>query len=222
MAGLFTLNSESLGVLDEDVLGGLGTGYVEGQNSSSGAAIGIEGAAGVVAGANTSDGSINGVPGFSGAATGLQSSNGTNIGTPDIFGNADGAASSIGSAIGNPSVTGFCSGSSTSSGSATGSPFTPTPPEPKPSGKGGRYAPRFDYSKKPLRPVRRSGGVRGSSNSDGVVTGLCGFSGRSVGVSASVGGCGGVRWPSDELVAQWARIAARKKLENELLILEML
>jgi hypothetical protein len=192
-------------------------GSVAGAAVTSASVIGYEGAVGRVDGSSITSAVISGSPDISGAALGESLTSGSASGAPNITGLVSGSAVTSGSVIGGPSVSGSVTGESVTNGSVTGTQFIPSP------SRGGRsYAPKWDYSKKPLRLLRRSGGVTGSSNSDGIVTGLCGFSGRSVGASASSGDCSGVRWPSDELVAEWARISARKKLENELLMLEIL
>lgn len=50
MAGLFTLDSESLGVLDANVLGGFGTGFVVGSGTAAGSVSGSVGFAGSASG----------------------------------------------------------------------------------------------------------------------------------------------------------------------------
>jgi len=70
MAGLFTLNSATLGVLNTNVLGGQGTGFVTGSNTSSGSVTGTLGHNGTVAGSNTSSGSVTGTASSSSAPRG--------------------------------------------------------------------------------------------------------------------------------------------------------
>jgi hypothetical protein len=62
MSGLFTLNDDPLGKLDQGVLGGFGTGFIVGQSTTSGTASGAQGFTGSVAGQSTSAGSASGFP----------------------------------------------------------------------------------------------------------------------------------------------------------------
>lgn len=103
MPGLFTLDSATLGVLGTSVLGGDGTGFVIGSNSSSGSATGTLGHSGTVAGTSASSGSVTGT-----------SSGSENKPRGYPYRKVQKA----------PALSGFVAGSSTSSGSVTGSATT--------------------------------------------------------------------------------------------------
>ena len=241
MAGLFTLDSESLGVLDEDVLGGFGTGFITGSSSSTGSVSGLLGHDGIVTGSNQStgansgavgylgavagfsaaSGSAAGSPGFSGSVSGSQSSAGSVTGEEGNTGGATGSTSSSGSASGSPDISGAASGASTSSGSVTGAapePPEPPAPEPEPSGVAmpRLYLPR-------LEPIRRSGSVTGSSRARGRASGRCGYIGSTSGQTASISRITGRRSqpiPIEPRIRDHS--AERRQHEEEALIMELL
>jgi hypothetical protein len=179
MPGLFTLNSSDLGRLNEDVLGGFGTGFVSGSVVSSGTVAGVQGFSGSVSGSVTSAGSVSGAAGFvgsvsgvgvsSGSVTGAEGNTGTVAGSVTSAGSVSGAVgfagvvtgitTDTGSVSGSPALTGSVIGGSVSSGSVSGS--GPQPPAPTPSEGGGRW-----YL--PAAPLLRFVGfVRGLSRSSG-------------------------------------------------------
>jgi len=241
MAGLFTLDSETLGVLDEDVLGGFGTGFIIGSSSSSGSATGLLGYDGIVTGSSTSTGTVSGAvgyvgaaagsvsasgsaagsPGFSGSVSGSQSSAGSVTGEEGNTGGATGSQSSSGSASGSADISGSVNGSSTSSGSVSGvAPIPPAPPEPEPD-TGGAAMARYYYPR--LQPARRSGSVTGVSRGRGSAAGRCGYSGTVSGYTFSRPTITGRR--SHPIVIE-PRIrdhtAERRHREEEALLLELL
>jgi hypothetical protein len=67
-------------------------------------------------------------------------------------------------------------------------------------------------------PTRHTGGAQGRTRAKATIVGTCGYTGKVSGAQATTGRCVGVRYPSDELVARWARQA----IEYELLTLELL
>lgn len=179
MPGLFTLNSSDLGRLNEDVLGGFGTGFVSGSVVSSGTVAGVQGFSGSVSGSVTSAGSVSGAAGFvgsvsgvgvsSGSVTGAEGNTGAVAGSVTSAGSVSGAVgfagvvagitTDTGSVSGSPALTGSVIGGSVSSGSVSGS--SPQPPAPTPSEGGGRwYLP-------PAPLLRFVGFVRGLSRSSG-------------------------------------------------------
>jgi hypothetical protein len=242
MAGLFTLDSESLGQLDTDVLGGQGTGFVIGESTSTGEVLGVQGftgsasgsstttgtALGVVAfsgsviGSSVSTGSVVGVEGNTGSVAGVSVSTGTADGEPALAGDVDGESVSDGSGAGNPALSGSIVGVSVSTGSASGSPDGPPPP-PEPEIVTG-HAPFFQHvqPRRPRpqqpQPTRHTGGAQGHTRAQSTAVGTCGYTGKVSGLAATTGRCVGVRYPSDELVARWVRQA----IEHELLTLELL
>jgi hypothetical protein len=245
MSGLFTLNDDPLGKLDQGVLGGFGTGFIVGQSTTSGTVSGAQGFTGSVAGQSTSAGSASGFLGLAGSASGSSTtsgaangapllsgfvngsslSSGTAIGTEGNTGSVTGASVSTGSAQGAPQLSGAADGASASSGTATGSPDVPpeppTPPAPTPQQPEG-FA-RWLWDNQPIRrpqpapqpipPKHATGGARGRSRATGNTVGTCGYAGAARGAVSVTGRCIGVRYPSDELVARWARQA----MEHELL-----
>jgi hypothetical protein len=118
MAGLFTLDSESLGVLDTNVLGGLGTGFVTGSTTSSGSVTGTLGHSGSVAGLSSSSGTVTGTsssgneprgypyrkrqkaPAFSGSVAGSSTSSGSVSGRVEFGGQVRGICVASGSGDG--------------------------------------------------------------------------------------------------------------------------
>jgi len=169
VAGLFTLNSIERGVLNENVLGGLGAGFVEGVSTSNGSAVGVQGFAGSANGASVSDGSVSGFVGFFGSIDGVVVSDGNVVGFKNKTGFVDGVTVSFGTVagsknktgfvdgvtvstgftFGSPALSGFADGVLVSFGSASGSPVTPPAPEPVPD-IGNGHAPLFQYE--PIRP----------------------------------------------------------------------
>ena len=246
MAGLFTLDSANLGRLDTDVLGGLGTGFIVGESTSTGQVVGTQGFtgsasgssttsgsvvgsvafAGSVVGSSVSSGSVVGVEGDTGIITGVSISTGSASGAPELAGNVDGENVSQGSGNGSPAFDGSVVGVSVSTGSASGSPDGPPPPPPDPEIVTG-HAP-FIRSERPRRrppkqtkqpqPTMHTGGAHGRTRAKATIVGTCGYTGKVGGAQATTGRCVGVRYPSDELVARWVRQA----IEHELLTLELL
>jgi hypothetical protein len=243
MAGLFTLNSETLGKLDTDVLGGQGTGFVIGESTTTGDVVGVQGFTGSASGSSTttgsalgvvsfvgsvvgstvSTGSVVGVKGKTGNVTGVSVSTGTADGEPALAGTVDGESVSDGSGAGSPALGGSIVGVSVSTGSASGSPDGPPPPPPEPEIVTG-HAPFFQHvqPRRPRlqepQPTRRTGGAQGHTRARSTAVGTCGYTGKVSGLGTTTGRCVGVRYPSDELVARWVRQA----IESELLTLEML
>jgi hypothetical protein len=244
MAGLFTLNSETLGELDTDVLGGQGTGFVIGESTSTGEVVGVQGftgsasgsstttgtALGVVAfagsvvGSTVSTGSVVGVEGNTGNVTGVSVSTGIVDGEPLLAGTADGESVSDGSGAGSPALGGSVVSFSVSTGSASGSPDGPPPPPPPEPEIVTGHAPFFQHvqPRRPRpqqpQPTRHTGGAQGHTRARSTAVGTCGYTGKVSGLAATTGRCVGVRYPSDELVARWVRQA----IEHELLTLELL
>lgn len=242
--GLFTLNTSEL---NEGILGGLGTGFAQGSSTNTGTASGAAGLVGSASGSSESAGTANGAVGFAGSASGSSTSTGTATGAAQLTGQASGATSTAGAATGAPSVsgsasgvsvslgdtsgtpalTGQASGASESTGSATGSPDVPptppTPPAPTPEdivGGGPRFfIPRPPQPPRPqLQSIHREGTAHGYLRARGRATGITGQVGTARGSAICTGLCAGVRWPTDEIVARWARQA----IEQELLTLELL
>jgi hypothetical protein len=246
MAGLFTLDSESLGQLDTDVIGGQGTGFVIGESTSTGDVVGVQSftgsatgsstttgsALGVVAfvgsvvGSSASTGSVVGVEGNTGSVTGVSVSTGTADGTPSLVGIVDGESVGQGAGAGSPALGGSVVGVSVSTGSASGSPDEPPPPAPEPEIVTG-HAPFFQYVPRPQpirprpqqpQPTMHTGGAKGNTQTFATVVGALGYAGKVSGSQTVSGQFAGVRYPSDELVARWAR----QLIEHELLTLELL
>jgi hypothetical protein len=118
MAGLFTLNSATLGVLDTNVLGGQGTGFVTGSNTSSGTVTGTLGHSGTVTGSNTSTGAVTGT------ATGSTSPRGypyrKQVKAAAFVGSASGHNVSSGRVRGSASLSGASIGEMRSTGGSDG------------------------------------------------------------------------------------------------------
>jgi hypothetical protein len=141
-----------------------------------------------------------------------------------VSGSASGASVSLGDTNGSPALTGQASGASESTGTASGSPDVPpdpAPPEPEAIVGGG---PRF-FIPQPPRPPRpqlvathREGVARGYNRARGRATGVVGQTGAVRSAAICTGLCAGARWPTDEIVARWAKQA----IEQELLTLELL
>jgi len=247
MAGLFTLDSASLGQLDNDVLGGLGTGFVIGQSTSTGQVVGVQGFTGSATGASVttgsalgavgfagsvidssvSTGSVVGVEGNTGSVAGVTVSTGTAAGTPALAGNINGESVGQGAGAGSPALVGNVVGVSVSTGSASGSPDGPPPPPPPEPEVVTGHLPFFQYLPRPQpirprpqepQPTRHTGGAKGNTQTFATVVGALGYTGKVSGSQTVSGQFAGVRYPSDELVARWAR----QLIEHELLTLELL
>jgi hypothetical protein len=226
MAGLFTLDSANLGRLDTDVLGGLGTGFIVGESTSTGQVVGTQGFTGSVSGSSSTSGSAVGSVAFVGSVVGSSASTGSVVSVEGDTGSVVGVSVFTGSANGSPAIAGSVVGVSVSTGSASGSPDGPPPPPPDPEVVTG-HAP-FIRSERPRRPQPKQtkqpkptmhiGGAQGRTRAKATVVGTCGYTGKVGGAQATTGRCVGVRYPSDELVARWARQA----IEDELLTLELL
>jgi hypothetical protein len=244
MAGLFTLDSADLGVLDADVLGGPGTGFIVGSNTSSGSAAGVQGFTGSASGAQSSAGAAAGSPSLTGTAAGATQSAGAVIGTEGArgvvagtsvaagsaagsaarFGSATGANVNGGAVGGTPSLSGNVSGSTTSAGTVVGTKPTPPPPPPAPvevaTGGGPRlfYPPRRRPEPVPqVQPTHLVGAVVARSYSTGRARGSIVLAVR---ISATQSGSGvalGVRWPDDFEIARRKRV----RLDEELMVLEI-
>lgn len=227
--GLFTLDSATRGVLGTDVLGGAGTGFVDGVSSSTGTATGAVGRIGTVSGTGLANGSATGAVGFAGVVTGVSASSGTVTGTENdqgtvigvsvslgtvvgvlaVAGVASGVSAPVGTVSGSPVLAGTVAGVSASSGSASGSPDGPTPPEPDSGAK--FYVPE----KMRVKPTNHTGGAVGKSDTRNRITGICARVGYVRGSQSVYGRCSGMRYPSDELIRKWART----KRDNEDLVL---
>ena len=226
MAGLFTLDSATLGRLDTDVLGGLGTGFIVGTSTSTGQVVGTQGFTGSASGSSTTTGSAVGSVAFVGSVIGSSVSSGSGVGVEGDTGIITGVSVSTGSAAGAPELAGSIVGVSVSTGSASGSPDGPPPPPPDPEVVTGHAPfirserPRRPHPKqtKQLQPTMHTGGAQGRTRAKATVVGTCGYTGKVGGAQATTGRCVGVRYPSDELVARWVRQA----IEHELLTLELL
>ena len=247
MAGLFTLDSATLGVLDADVLGGQGTGFVIGESTSTGQVVGVQGFtgsatgasittgsalgavgfAGNVIGSSVSTGSVVGVEGNTGSVAGVSTSTGTAAGTPALVGNVDGESVGQGNGNGSPALIGNVVGVSVSTGSASGSSDGPPPPPPPEPEVVTGHLPFFQYVQRPQpirprpqqpQPTRHTGGAKGNTQTFATVVGALGYTGKVSGSQIVSGQFAGVRYPSDELVARWAR----QLIEHELLTLELL
>jgi hypothetical protein len=224
MAGLFTLDSASLGVLDADVLGGQGTGFVIGESTSTGQVVGVQGFTGSATGSSTTTGSALGAVGFAGNVIGSSTSTGSVVGVEGNTGSVTGVTVSTGTAAGTPALAGNVDGSSVSTGSASGSPDGPPPPPPPEPEVVTGHLPFFQYvPPRPPRPqqpqpTRHTGGAKGNTQTFATVVGAFGYAGKVNGLQTVSGQFAGVRYPSDELVARWAR----QLMEHELLTLELL
>jgi hypothetical protein len=227
--GLFTLDSATRGVLGTDVLGGAGTGFVEGVSSSTGTATGAVGRIGTVSGTGLANGSATGAVGFAGVVAGVSASSGTVTGTENdqgivsgvsvssgtvvgvlaVAGVASGVSAPVGTVSGSPVLAGTVAGVSASSGSASGSPDGPPPPEPDSGAK--FYVPE----KMRVKATHRTGGAVGKSDTRNRITGICARVGYVRGSQSVYGRCSGIRYPSDELMRKWART----KRDNEDLVL---
>lgn len=227
--GLFTLDSATRGVLGTDVLGGAGTGFVDGVSSSTGTATGAVGNFGTVSGTGLANGSATGAVGFAGVVAGVSASSGTVTGTENdqgtvvgvsvssgtvvgvlaVAGVASGVSAPVGTVSGSPVLAGTVAGVSASSGSASGSPDGPTPPEPDSGAK--FYVPE----KMRVKATHRTGGAVGKSDTRNRIAGVCGRVGYVRGSQSVYGRCSGIRYPSDELMRKWART----KRDNEDLML---
>ena len=227
--GLFTLDSATRGVLGTDVLGGTGTGFVDGVSSSTGTATGAVGNFGTVSGTGLANGSATGAVGFAGVVAGVSASSGTVTGTENdqgivsgvsvssgtvvgvlaVAGVASGVSAPVGTVSGSPVLAGTVAGVSASSGSASGSPDGPPPPEPDSGAK--FYVPE----KMRVKATHRTGGAVGKSDTRNRITGICARVGYVRGSQSVYGRCSGIRYPSDELMRKWART----KRDNEDLVL---
>lgn len=244
MAGLFTLDDEALGVLNEDPLGGFGTGFIVASLSSSGSVVGFLGFGGSVSGSTTSTGSLSGAVGYLGAAAGSVSTDGSAAGSPALSGAVSGSAVSAGTvtgeegntdtisgqSVGSGSVTGiidctgFCTGESVSTGSVTGTvPAPPDPnPDPEPETEAGGVAMARWYVKPPKRR-HPSGTVTGSALSQGRAFGRCGYAGSASGSTSTrpiVAGQRSIQIPIEPRIRDHS--LERRRLEDEALILELL
>jgi hypothetical protein len=229
--GLFTLDSATRGVLGTDVLGGTGTGFVEGVSSSTGTATGAVGRIGTVSGTGLANGSAMGAVGFAGTVAGVSTSTGTATGTENdqgivvgvsvstgtatgfiaTVGSSAGVSVAVGAVTGGPATVGTVSGVSTSTGTASGSPDGPPPP-PEPDSGAKFYVPE----KMRFKPTHRTGGAVGKSDTRNRITGICARVGYVRGSQSVYGRCSGIRYPSDELIRKWART---KRDSNELILL---
>jgi hypothetical protein len=227
--GLFTLDSATRGVLGTDVLGGAGTGFVDGVSSSTGTATGAVGNFGTVSGTGLANGSATGAVGFAGVVAGVSASSGTVTGTENdqgivsgvsvssgtvvgvlaVAGVASGVSAPVGTVSGSPVLAGTVAGVSASSGSASGSPDGPPPPEPDSGAK--FYVPE----KMRVKATHRTGGAVGKSDTRNRIAGICARVGYVRGSQSVYGRCSGIRYPSDELMRKWART----KRDNEDLVL---
>jgi hypothetical protein len=227
--GLFTLDSATRGVLGTDVLGGAGTGFVDGVSSSTGTATGAVGRIGTVSGTGLANGSATGAVGFAGVVAGVSASSGTVTGTENdqgivsgvsvssgtvvgvlaVAGVASGVSAPVGTVSGSPVLAGTVAGVSASSGSASGSPDGPPPPEPDSGAK--FYVPE----KMRVKATHRTGGAVGKSDTRNRIAGICAHVGYVRGSQSVYGRCSGIRYPSDELMRKWART----KRDNEDLVL---
>lgn len=227
--GLFTLDSATRGVLGTDVLGGAGTGFVDGVSSSTGTATGAVGNFGTVSGTGSASGTVAGTVGFAGTVAGVSASSGTVTGTENdqgivsgvsvslgtvvgvlaVAGVASGVSALVGTVSGSPVLAGTVAGVSASSGSASGSPDGPPPPEPDSGAK--FYVPE----KMRVKATHRTGGAVGKSDTRNRITGICARVGYVRGSQSVYGRCSGIRYPSDELMRKWART----KRDNEDLVL---
>ena len=229
--GLFTLDSATRGVLGTDVLGGAGTGFVDGVSSSTGTATGAVGRIGTVSGTSSAGGTAAGAVGFAGTVAGVSTSTGTATGTENDqgvivgvsvstgtatgviapVGSSAGVSVAVGAVTGGPATVGTVSGVSTSTGTAKGSPDgPPTPPEPDSGAK--FYVPE----KMRIKATHHAGGAVGKSDTRNRIAGVCGRVGNVRGSQSSYGRCSGIRYPSDELLRKWART---KRDNNELILL---
>jgi len=179
VAGLFTLDSESLGVLDTNVLGGFGTGFVVGSVTSAGSVSGFVGFAGSVSGSQSSAGSVTGIENNTGSVSGSVVSSGSVTGIVAFSGVVAASSTANGTASGNPSLFGSSVSVSVSAGTVVGSKPTP-PPAPEPEPEGGGFAPRWlippQLQKLRLRGriiprrSRSTGSVSGSRTESGAVS----------------------------------------------------
>lgn len=244
MAGLFTLDSEILGVLDADVLGGQGTGFIVGLTSSTGAAAGVQGFDGSASGEHLSVGSASGYPSLVGLVTGTETSNGSVEGLPQFVGlviaNSDstgsvvgssarfglviGTTSSTGTTQGQASLTGLIAGESRSAGSVTGTTNDveqPLPPAPTPAPTPKRGGRRVYVQPQQTKPTLAAGSVSGASRSQGRTQGRCAHIGVAMGVTRSAGVCRGTsRLSVSPIRLHIDHDALRRKAEDELLLLE--
>lgn len=240
MAGLFTLDSASLGVLDQNALGGSGTGFVVGSGSSAGSAVGVVGYSGSVAGSGLSAGSVSGFENAFGSVTGSGFSAGSISGTENAFGSVSGANTSAGVVSGSEGASGASLGVSSNTGSATGSPglvgsvggasagagsvvgtASGGQPAPAPAPKrGGRY--QF-VTPEPRTPHAVSGKSTGRSVSIGRINASKNTAGVASGAMVSVGRCVGTsRLAVTPLRLHIDHDSVRRKAEDELLTLGLL
>ena len=225
VVGLFTLGTSKIGF---GILGGHGTGFVDGVSLSTGAVVGgVQGFTGSATGASTSSGSVSGIVSFVGSVNGVTVSTGTATGFKNKTGSVAGITTSDGSSVGFPSLSGESSGAILSTGSAQGSKdVPPSPPAPDPSGGGGSASSPYKLvhwqpAKKKTtipRPTHFSGKSHGYTSGKTIVVGLVNNFGEISGSTFNSGFASGVRYPTDEVVAQWNR----QKLENELLTIGLL
>lgn len=236
MAGLFTLDSEFLGVLDSNALGGFGTGFVVGAQSQSGSVSGAVGYAGSASGSVSVAGSVSGSVGFAGSVSGSQISagsvtgrennvgsvagsvvsSGSVAGTVDALGTVSGVSVSAGSFTGSPSLNGSVAGSSASTGTVSGSAPGPTP-TPQPTESGGA---RWWYWPAP-KIVRSGKTVSRRGRGSGIVSGAVSVSGRVEGLQAAnavVAGLAKIILPVFIPSANSARVR-RKRADDELVSL---
>jgi hypothetical protein len=174
VAGLFTLDSESLGVLDSNALGGFGTGFVVGSVTSAGSVSGSVGLEGSASGTQSSSGSVTGRENNTGTVTGFATSTGSVTGRIAVVAVVDGTTVTTAAVTGAPGLSGSVTGSGVSAGSVTGTkPTPPTPPAPQPTESGGA---RWWYW--PAPKIVRNGRTRfGRNRSRGTVTGAVAYTG---------------------------------------------
>ena len=195
--GLFTLDTSKL---NEGIIGGLGTGYVEGVSTVTGSVSGVVGFNGTVIGSSTTTSLVTGSVNFVGSVSGNNLSSGlasgfpllfgvvsnTNEltgeinGSPNLIGNIVGVSTVVNVVNGSPTLSGHVDGVSFSSGSAQGSPDVPpeppTPPTPQPVPDaigGSAYSPyKLVHWQPPKKPTPIAVKVNGSAQGYSITNGI--------------------------------------------------
>lgn len=119
-AGAFTLDDPDLGLLDVQPITGEGAGFVVGSSVSAGSVVGGQGFTGSASGSATSDGSVIGAVEYSGSVAGSAAQAGSVTGVAGFVGSVSGVGVSSGTVTGAEGNTGTVAGSVTSAGSVSG------------------------------------------------------------------------------------------------------
>jgi len=178
------------------------TGTASGSTTISATAAGSPDLAGTTTGSASDSGTVTGTVGYVGSASGTTTSTGSATGTEGDQGVIAGVTTSTGTATGSPDLAGQVLGSTVSTGTAAGTGGdTPTPTPIYISSGGGRVTtPRPIL----LPQVARNGRMPPRTYTREKASGRCGYTGNITGSCVTGNTSTGTRWPSDQLLTQWA------------------